>query len=88
MSTIDQRAAESARRVHDPLARAAIISDLQRMASYTAGVLAGLMDSAVGRDHVNVGLIGDLCKADELLTDIAGQIEQGDVYASGQRVAA
>ncbi len=88
MTAIDQRAAESARRVHDPLARAAIIADLQRMASYTAGVLAGLMDSAVGRDHVDAGLITDLCRADDLLTDIAGQIEQGDVFASGLRVAA
>lgn len=87
MSIIDPPAAHSARRINDPLAKAAIVAKLRADASYAAGILAGLMDGADRDHHVNRDLITALCKADELLTDIAGHLADGPVFVKTQVAA-
>lgn len=89
MTTIDPQAAHSARRISDPLARAAITAELQRMARYAAGLLAGLTDAAKDNDvRVDPSLTGTLCLLDELLIEATDRIGSGDVYANRMRVAA
>ena len=89
MTAIDQAAFESARRVLDPIARAAIVAKAKADASWYAGILAGLTQAAHDSDaQIAQHLTSELCRVEESLVEVVYVLSNGRMGALRERVTA